>query len=139
MDDRILHALHKIDNTLTRTHTTPSEVQLAALRAIRDILHLHATNKSGNTPTSTAQRPGVLESILTHPPRELVKRSYAQRPGVPESIPARPPGVPVTICPTHQMPDNDEDTGWTTVKWAAPPCHYKPYRSQNPCSHKGRH
>jgi hypothetical protein len=71
MDNRILHALHRIDATMRNTPIGPSEAQLTALKAIRDIL-MAQTNLQENTPMSpsAARRPGVGNTPLPGVPTQ---------------------------------------------------------------------
>ena len=90
MNDKLLHALHRIDSTLATNAETPSTTQLLALHAIRGILNAYAQ------PTQPAQA----DKAITHP-----------FPGVPGNATRTQPPTTATT-PPHTTYEED----WTEVR-----------------------
>ena len=100
-EDKIIHALQAINNTLARSPSTTTAEQLTAIQTLRDILQTYRSpgQNSDSTATTAAAPPGVLP---------------------PPGLPAAPPGVPTTLHapaqPPPGVPPVTTDYGWTEVQ-----------------------
>jgi hypothetical protein len=100
-EDKIIHALQAINNTLARTPSTTTTEQLTAIQTLRDILHTYRgpSQNIDNTTNTAAAPPEVLPTPgLTAAPPGV--------PGTPHAPAQPPPGVPPVII----------DDDWTTVQ-----------------------
>jgi hypothetical protein len=90
-EDKLLHAVQAINSTIARSTSTSNDEQLAAIEALREILHSYNRKQ----PTQLHPLPGV------------------PLPGVPPPTPHQRPGVP-TITPTP-APTPTQPAEWSVV------------------------
>ena len=102
--DKLLHAVQAIHNTIARASPADNHDQLAAIEALRAIIH------SYNTTTVTPPTEPQLSPLVAPPPPGVVTRPDAAPPGVATRLTASPPGV-AARNPTPPHP-NDR---WTTI------------------------
>ena len=96
LEDKLLHAVQAINNTLARSSSATNDEQLTAIETLRDILHTYKRSNPTQQPPLPAAPPPTPPD--QHPP-----------PGVPTTHPlpgVRTPQAIPTATPTR---------GWTTV------------------------